>query len=126
MSYKTETLREVIATNIKTVIDDCYYVEAPTDKPYPFAVYSFERQSSVFLDRDDLVLVIDIYSKSINYKEADRIADDLEDVFGNLNYPFEGCFPTFYKYLRNSLPDDNKEVRRVQLKFEIQNYFEKE
>ena len=119
---KTLELRKVIKAKLDTISNsgNTYYEIADDDCTYPYKVFSFDNIDLGDPNRDDLILVIDIWTK--NSKEADRIADDTEKAFEALNNPTNTILPTFYRYSRQPILDDDKTIKRRQLKIQVQNY----
>jgi hypothetical protein len=73
------------------------------------------------IERDDSILIVDIWGKDVIAVE--EIADSIEDTFNCLNAPDTTSLPTFYRISRKPVEDENKVIKRRQLKFLIQNYY---
>lgn len=119
---KTLELRKVIKAKLDTISNsgNTYYEIADDGCKYPYKVFSFDNIDLGDLNRDDLILVIDVWTKDV--KEADRIADDIEGLFKMLNSPTSTILPTFYRYSRQALLDEDKTIKHRQIKILIQNY----
>ena len=118
---KTLYLREVIKSNIDSVVKS-YYRSADPDALFPHAVYDFESIDLGDLFRDDLILIVDLWGKGKDTSQIERMADQLEAIFNSANMPTNNILPTFYRISRKPIDDEDKTLIRRQLKFQIQNY----
>lgn len=123
MMAKTEELRKVIAATLSEVCPRVYYEEAHDKEKFPYIVYELNNIDLGDIVRDDLIMSVDIWDKSVNPKEAERIADALEDLLNAANIPSDTVLPTFYRVSRQTIYDPDKAIRHKQLKFQIQNYY---
>lgn len=119
---KTNALRKVIQSKIKSVIDKCYYRMADDANIYPHAVYDFENIDLGDINRDDLILIIDLWGKGNDTSQIEDIADQIEGIFNAANLPNDDVLPTFYRISRKPIDDEDKTIIHRQLKFQIQNY----
>lgn len=117
---KTLVLRKLIEQQLDTVSGKSCYKTAPKDVGFPYKVFSFENIDLGDKNRDDIILVVDIYTK--DDKQADTIADSIEPLFNAVNSPTDTILPTFYRLSRKPIPDEDITIHRVQLRFQIQNY----
>lgn len=118
---KTVALREIIQSNIDPVAK-CYYRKADNKAKYPYAVYDFENIDLGDINRDDLILVVDVWGKGEDTSPIEEIADQIEKIFNAANMPDKNVLPTFYRIGRKPIDDEDKTLIRRQLKFQIQNY----
>lgn len=118
---KTIALRKIIKSNIDSVVKS-YYRKADAKALYPHAVYDFENIDLGDINRDDLILIIDIWGKGNDTSQIEEMADRIEKIFNAANLPGEEVLPTFYRVSRKPIDDEDKTLIRRQLKFQIQNY----
>ena len=118
---KTTSLRRIIKTNIDTIVKS-YYRTADKGSIFPHAVFDFETIDLLDINRDDLILTIDIWGKGNDTSEIEDIADQIEELFNCANLPKWNVLPTFYRVSRKPIDDEDKSLIRRQLKFQIQNY----
>ena len=124
----TETNRsQALQSIIQAKIESCGYTgyadEAPDGSTYPYIVYSVD--SFTYTDaRDDIQLDVDIWDRSPNYQTVEAMADTLEAAFDNYIVHDESSIvlPQFFRYLRTKVPDTDRKLKRINLKFDIQNY----
>jgi hypothetical protein len=90
---------------------------------YPHAVYDFENIDLGDINRDDLILIVDLWDKGSNTSRIEEMADQIEEIFNAANLPNEEVLPTFYRISRKPIDDEDKTIMRRQLKFQIQNYY---
>ena len=119
---KTIALREIIHEKINTIINS-YYRIADAKATFPHAVYDFESIDLGDINRDDLILIIDIWGKGKDTSTIEEKADQIEAMFNAANLPGEEVLPTFYRISRKPIDDEDKTLIRRQLKFQIQNYY---
>lgn len=118
---KTNSIRKIIQTNIDNIVK-CYYRTADAKANYPHAVYDFESIDLGDINRDDLVLIIDIWGKGKDTSKIEEITDRIEKLFNAANMPDVDVLPTFYRISRKPIDDEDKTIIHRQLKFQIQNY----
>ena len=118
---KTNSLRKIIQSKIDPIVKT-YYRFASTTNIFPHAVYDFESIDLLDLNRDDLILIVDVWDKGTDTSRAEDIADQIEKLFNAANLPDEDVLPTFYRISRKPIDDEDKTMIRRQLKFQIQNY----
>lgn len=118
---KTNSIRKIIQTNIDNIVK-CYYRTADAKANYPHAVYDFESIDLGDINRDDLVLIIDIWGNGKDTSKIEEITDRIEKLFNAANMPDVDVLPTFYRISRKPIDDEDKTIIHRQLKFQIQNY----
>lgn len=118
---KTNALRKIIQTNIKSIVK-CFYRKADVKESYPYAVYDFENIDLGDINRDDLILIIDIWGKGNDTSYIEDITDSIEKLFNAANIPGDEVLPTFYRIQRKPIDDEDKSLIHRQLKFQVQNY----
>lgn len=118
---KTNALKKIIQSNIDRIVK-CYHRKAEKDAMFPHAVYNFENIDLGDINRDDLILIIDLWDKGYDTTNIDDIADQIESIFNAANLPDDDVLPTFYRISRKPIDDEDKTLMRRQLKFQIQNY----
>lgn len=117
---KTNTLRKLIQENLKEITTFVYYRKANEDKMYPHIVHQMDKVNKLAEHRDDVSLVIDIWSKSD--KEANEMADKVEKKLDRENLPQESILPTFFLETRITVEDEDKSISHIQMTFTVQNY----
>ena len=119
---KTNALRELVRTQLLTVLDNVFYEEADENAMYPHCVFSFNTVDLGDFARDDIILDIDLYTKGSSVVALEEMADQVEALFNNANLPQSTILPTFFRMNRHPVPDTDKSIRRRNIKFQIQNY----
>lgn len=118
---KTNSLRKIIQSNICKIVKS-YYRIADAKATFPHAVYDFESIDLGDMNRDDLILIVDLWGKGKDTSQIEEMADQIEAIFNAANMPGEEVLPTFYRISRKPIDDEDKTLIRRQLKFQIQNY----
>ena len=118
---KTNALRKIIQKNISKIVKS-YYRIADAKAEFPHAVYDFESIDLGDVNRDDLILIIDLWGKGKDTSQIEEMADQIEAIFNAANMPGEEVLPTFYRTSRKPIDDEDKTLIRRQLKFQVQNY----
>lgn len=118
---KTNSLKEIIQSKIDPIVKS-YHRFASTTNIFPHAVYNFENVDLQDINRDDLILIVDVWDKGNDTSRAEDIADQIEKLFNAANLPGEDVLPTFFRIGRKPIDDEDKTMIHRQLKFQIQNY----
>lgn len=98
-----------------------YYMEAPEDAKYPYAVFELNRLSEDY-DRQSYLLEINVWDEHKYYSRAEATMDEIEQKLNgcfelsdnNLFYVFNGN--------RQPIPDDDKRIKRIREQFELYLY----
>lgn len=117
---KTNELRKLIHTQLKTITADVYYKKADDDAIYPHIVHALERTNLIAEHRDDVTLVVDVWTKSVS--KALEMADSVERVLDRENLPQDTILPTFFLETKIDVKDEDKSISHIQLTFNVQNY----
>jgi len=124
---KTAELKSLIETKLLTKSSDVYYRSAPDDSAFPYVVHSLRNVNLGDLNRDTAFLDVDIWNRSVldsdDWSAIEIIADNIESLFNNANYPTGNILPTFYRDMRQYVEDSDKAIQHINLTFEIQNYY---
>lgn len=118
---KTLELKGIVYTLLKGSTGEAYYENANKDANYPYKVFTFDNIDLGDLNRDNIILIVDVWGKDI--KQVDEIADTIEETLNCANVPQGNSYPTFYRISRTTVPDEDKSIKHKQLKFQIQNYY---
>jgi hypothetical protein len=117
---KTADLRKLVKEQLQTIQGGTYHREASNDAAFPYKTFTL--QSVTFTDaRDDFDLCVDIWHRG-DWKVAEEIADQIEELFQNTNIPQETILPTFFRENRYNLEDPDKTLKHIQLRFIVQLY----
>lgn len=117
---KTNDLRKLVQTRLKDITPLVYYRRADEDALYPHIVHLIDRVNILAEHRDDVSLVVDIWTKSDSV--ANELADAVEKSFDRENLPQETILPTFFLETRITVEDDDKSISHIQMTFTVQNY----
>lgn len=123
---RTAELQSITQAVITDAGHTAYADEAPDNATYPYVVYSINSFSYEDI-RDDIILDIDIWDYYANYSRVEAMADAIEAAFEGLVVHDDAAtvLPQFFRYIRTKVPDTDKKIKRINLKFEIQNYAHK-
>lgn len=121
---RTAEIKAIAQERIAPILA-AYMDEAPDGAVLPYAVHSLTDFS--YEDaRDDITLEVDIWDSYANYSRVEQYADQIEAAIvgnGEAVYSSESSvIPQFFRYLRTIVPDTDPKIKRINLKFEIQNY----
>ena len=120
---KTLLLRKLVKSKLQTVEGETYHKKASANATYPYK--TFKLSSASFVDaRDDKELEIDIWDRSEDPKKAEEIADQIEALFHDANFPTPPIYSTFFRENRYDLDDPDKNLQHIQLRFLVQLYKE--
>lgn len=119
---RTNDLKKLIQTKLKTLATNVYFEEAADNALYPHIVFSFRTIDLGDLARQDYILEVDIWDKGTSTTQVDELSDKVEDLLQAKNLPQTNILPTFYKIDRKSIKDEDKSIKHRLIKFQIQNY----
>ena len=120
MMSKTNDLRKLVQEKLKSVADRVYYKNADDEAIYPHIVHVIERVNFTAEHRDDVSLVVDVWTKSV--PEANELADFVEKSLNRENLPQDTILPTFFLENRVDIEDEDKSISHIQMTFTVQNY----
>lgn len=120
---KTEELRKVIVAVLSEICPRVYYENAKDTEKFPYIVYELNNINLDKIERDDLIMTVDVWDKNPTPKIVESIADQIEDIFNAANLPSETVLPTFFRISRQPIYDSDKSLKHRQIKFQIQNYY---
>ena len=119
---KTNDLKKLIQTKLKTLTTNVFYEIATDDAMYPHVVFTFNSIDLGDLSRQDYMLNIDVWDKSKSTVAVDELCDKIEALLQGENLPQTRILPTFYLVDRRNIPDEDKQIRHRVIRFQIQNY----
>lgn len=122
MTMRTNDLKKLIQTKLKTVTTYVYHEVANEKALYPHIVFSFDRIDLGDLSRQDYVLVIDVWDKGTSTTQVDNLCDSVENLLQAKNLPQDNVLPTFYLMDERNVWEEDKTIRHRQIRFQIQNY----
>lgn len=119
---RTNDLKILLTTKLKTLTTNVFFEQATDDKLYPHVVFSFRQIDLGDLWRQDYILEIDVWDKGTSTTQVDELSDKIEDLLQGKNLPQDRILPTFYKMDRKSILDSDKSIKHRLIRFQIQNY----
>ena len=119
---KTNDLKKLIQTKLKTLTSNVYYEIAADNAMYPHIVFSFKTINLGDLWRQDYMLDVDVWDKGQNTTNIDALCDTIESLLHMQNLPQTKILPTFYLVDRRSIVDEDKTIKHRLVRFQIQNY----
>ena len=119
---KTNDLKKLIQTKLKTLTTNVYYEIAADNAMYPHIVFSFKTINLGDLWRQDYMLDVDVWDKGQNTTNIDALCDNIESLLHMQNLPQTKILPTFYLVDRRSIVDEDKTIKHRLVRFQIQNY----
>lgn len=119
---KTNDLRKLVQSRLKTVCNNVFYEVADKESLYPHIVFSIDSIDLGDFARNDLIIEMDIWDKSTSARAIEDLADDVEELFNNANVPQETILPTFFLIDRKTILDPDKTIRHRIVRVQVQNY----
>lgn len=122
MVSKTIEIRKIITKALKEQNINVYYEEADKNATFPYMVYEL-KNSPVYLNRDDLILTIDIWDKDNKSERIEIITDNVEKLSNKNRWSEGNTYATLYLTSRVPIRDEDKQIKRRQLTFEVKSYY---
>ena len=122
MTMRTDDLKLLVQTKLKTVATNVYHEIAKENALYPHVVFQFRRIDLSDLSRQDYILEVDVWDKRESSTTVDNLTDSIENLLQAENLPQDHVLPTFYLMDRATIPDEDKEIKHRRIQFQIQNY----
>ena len=122
---RTNDLKRLVQTKLKTVTAKVYHELADDDAIYPHIVFNFRRIDLGDLARQDYILEVDVWDKltsTNNTQQIDNLADSVEKLLQAENLPQENILPTFSLIDEQNVLDEDKQIRHRKIQFQVQNY----
>ena len=120
MLLKTNTLelRKQIKLMLSTVCDNVYFEQNNMPNLYPYIVFSLT-QIAEDCGRKDYQLEVNIVDLGKSTERVELFADKLQDIFNG--YLFSNDKISFVTYIgqRNTIIEQNKEIKRRRLTFDL-------
>ncbi|WP_297634770.1 hypothetical protein [uncultured Clostridium sp.] len=116
-------LRKLIKENLKTLGIEIFYEKNNKKEPkYPYIVYEIEESSFMYIEREDSILTINVWDKNDSTQQVENLAKAAKDMFLYANIPTETILPTFYLENILSIQDEDKQIKRRQLRIKVEMY----
>ena len=77
---RTNDLKKLVQTQLKTVTAKVYHEVADDKVVYPHLVFSFRRIDLNDLSRQDYVLQVDVWDRNNKTQRVDDLADEVENL----------------------------------------------
>ena len=123
---RTNDLKALVWTKLKTVTAKVYFELADDDSIYPHIVFNFRRIDLGDLYRQDYVLEVDVWDKITDTNQTttriNNLTDSVEKLLQAENLPQENILPTFYLMDEQDVLDEDKKIRHRKIQFQVQNY----
>ena len=116
---KTIALRTELQRLLKTLTTNVYYEQAPDSAAHPYLVYELSELSYNY-GKTLMELEINIVDYGTSTTRAETIADDVQDALNKYFYIGAEVEFIVYKNIRQRVVEDDKQVVRRRLTFEIQ------
>lgn len=92
------------------------------DSIYPYIVADSSNINTQLHPRVDVDLVLNIWDKSQNYIKVNEIADIIQSALNRNSKVTDDITATFYLNVRKNVDDENKELKRVYMLFDVEIY----
>ena len=92
------------------------------DSIYPYIVADSSNINTQLYPRVDVDLVLNIWDKSQNYIKVNEIADIIQSALNRNSKVADDITATFYLNIRKNVDDEDKELKRVYMLFDVEIY----
>lgn len=121
-SDRTNDLKKLIQTKLKTKFDNVFFEQGQQDKMFPSAVFTLRSVDLGDLARKDYILEVDVWTKGESTYTADNMTDTVCDLLQAENLPQTTILPVFYLIDSRSILDEDKEINHRLIRFQVQLY----
>lgn len=119
---KTNDLRILVQEQLETIPGETYYKVADENAVMPYKVFSFTSVNLGDINRDDIVMDIDLWNRATDPEQIEEMADTIEQLFNAVNLPTDTILPSFFRENRVLSVIGDRHLQHVTLTFTIQNY----
>ena len=92
------------------------------DSIYPYLVMDSSNISTQLYPRIDVDLELNVWDKSQNYIKVNEIADIIQSALNRNSKVADNITATFYLNTRKNVDDEDKELKRVYMLFDVEIY----
>lgn len=92
------------------------------DSIYPYIVIDSSNINTQLYPRVDVDLTLNIWDKSQNYIKVNEIADIIQSALNRNSKAADNITATFYLNIRKNVDDEDKELKRVYMLFDVEIY----
>lgn len=92
------------------------------DSIYPYIVMDSSNINTQLYPRVDVDLTLNIWDKSQNYIKVNEIADIIQSALNRNSKVADNITATFYLNIRKNVDDEDKELKRVYMLFDVEIY----
>lgn len=120
----TNSLEKLIQRQLSALCERVQQGTVSDQVDFPYLSWELSGPDMGDLLRDDDTLDVSVWHRvgPETQMEANDMADRVAEAFAFANLPQEDILPTFYRFNRQNLPDEDKNIRRILLQFQIQTY----
>lgn len=120
----TNSLEKLIQRQLSSLCERVQQGTVSNQVDFPYLSWELSGADMGDPLRDDDTLDVSIWYRvgPETQMEANDMADRVAESFAFANLPQEDILPTFYRFNRQNLPDEDKTIRRILLQFQIQTY----
>lgn len=121
-SERTNDLKKLIQTKLKTKYDNVFFEQGQQSKMFPSVVYNLRSVDLGDLSRKDYILEIDVWTKGESTYAIDNMTDIICDLLQAENLPQTTILPVFYLIDSRAIIDEDKEINHRLIRFQVQLY----
>lgn len=92
------------------------------DSIYPYLIMDSSNISTQMYPRIDVDLELNVWDKSQNYIKVNEIADIIQSALNRNSIVADNITATFYLNTRKNVDDEDKELKRVYMLFDVEIY----
>jgi len=118
-------LGKFVDTELRKIHDRIFHEEATQGAEFPYAVYNFPNSTQTARPREDFILEIDVwhYSEDRNFLPLETLTDNIDSHMQRLHHYEAGKLQaSIYRINRLSLPEPEPNIRRRQLRYQVNTY----
>lgn len=118
----TKELRALIKSEISTIVDNVFFVEAPQSQPYPYIVFELQLVQADYIKKKSYMLECNFWFDT-TYADVEDVADELDAMFESYKYIDDKIEVCIYNgSIRQEVADENKDLKRIRRTYEVYAY----
>ena len=116
------SLLTYIYNQLKLVHSNVYFEQAPENATFPYIVFKLPN-STENEAREDFILEVDIWDNNSDTTTLETLTNNIDTQLNRTHHTETNVVCSIYRINRLMIPDPDPNIRRRQLRYQVQTYF---